>query len=529
VSGIAGIVNLDGGPVDRALLEKMADFQAFRGPHGRGVWCDGNVGFVHTLFKLNDDDAPAPQPATLDGKVWITAHARVDAQDELIAALRGRGREVARGASDAALLLHAYHAWGERCLEHVIGDFTFAIWDARERRLFCAVDHFGIRPFYYARVGDTFVFSNTLDCVQLHPAVSKRLDNVAVGDFLLFSRHIDLDRTIYAEVRRVPRAHFLTDSRDTAVVRCYWNMVEAEELDDSDPDALVEEFRSRVLMATRDRLRTRRVAVHMSGGLDSTLVTASAVKAMREEDKPWEIAPYTNVFEKLIEDDEEFFARATADYLGLDLRLQRGDDFAPFESLRHSKWCPPEPLNDPTWSTHLRIVRDIGRGSRLILTGWEGDEPIRAWLPGHWRRLLQAGRLSRLLHDVLWYVVNQQGPPPIGARTALVKLRRRLLPEPIPEWLAPDFVHCCGLAERWADFRFAQRNAYYAGSRQKYLEAVPWASVFDVYDAGWTGFPLEATHPLMDLRVIAWTARLPAIPWCCDKYVFRVAMRGMVP
>ena len=108
MSGIAGIVRLDGGPVDRALLEKMADFQAFRGPHGRGVWCEGNVGFVHTLFKLNDDDAPAPQPLSLDGKVWITAHARIDAQDELIAALRGRGREVEYGASDAELLLHAY-------------------------------------------------------------------------------------------------------------------------------------------------------------------------------------------------------------------------------------------------------------------------------------------------------------------------------------------------------------------------------------------------------------------------------------
>jgi len=73
VSGIAGIVRFDGGPVDRALLERMADFQAFRGPHGRGVWCEGSVGFAHTLFKLNDDDAPAPQPLSLDGKVWITA------------------------------------------------------------------------------------------------------------------------------------------------------------------------------------------------------------------------------------------------------------------------------------------------------------------------------------------------------------------------------------------------------------------------------------------------------------------------
>jgi asparagine synthase (glutamine-hydrolysing) len=528
VSGIAGIVRFDGGPVDRELLEKMADFQAFRGPHGRGVWCDGNVGFVHTLFKLNDDDAPAPQPLTLDGKVWITAYARIDAQDELIAALRGRRRDVTKGASDAELLLHAYHAWGERCLEHVLGDFTFAIWDGRERRLFCAVDHFGIRPFYYARIGEALVFSNTLDCVRLYPRVTENLDDTAVGDFLLFGQYVDLDRTIYSDIRRIPRAHCLLAVRDSVEVKRYWEMVEEDELDDSDPRALVEEFRFRLLNATRDRLRTRRVAVFMSGGLDSTLVTASAVKALREKGEPWQITPFTTVFRELIADDEEIYARAAAEHLGLELRRQSGDDFVPFDWAGPGCWRPPEPTADPSWGHYVRGMTEVARAASLALTGWEGDEPLRAWLPGRWRRLIQTGRWARLFNDLFWYVRNEKGPPPVGARTALVRLRR-LLPVTLPDWLARDFVQRAGLASRWAELRYAQARAYYAGSRPRYLECVPWAGVFDGHDAGWTGCPVGTAHPLMDLRVIDWLARVPAIPWCSDKRLFRRAALGMLP
>ncbi len=529
MSGIAGIVRFDGGPVDRALLEKMADFQAFRGPHGRGIWCDGNVGFVHTLFKLNDDDSPAPQPLSLDGKVWITAHARVDAQDELIPALRGRGREVARGASDAELLLHAYHAWGERCLEHVLGDFTFAIWDGRERRLFCAVDHFGIRPLYYAQIGEVLVFSNTLDCVRLLDAVSETLDEIAVGDFLLFGQYADLNRTIYADIRRIPRAQKMLACDGKFDVHRYWELPDEQELDDSDPAVLIEEFRSRLLTATHDRLRTQHVAALMSGGLDSTFVTAMAVKALRSRNAPWRITPFTTVFMDLIADDEEQYARAAAQHLGLNLRLQNGRDFVPFDSQARDVHKTPEPVNDPRWGSFVRGIAEYSQSARLAITGWEGDEPLRAWLPDRWRRLVRARRWKRLLDEVTWYVRHEKGLPPIGARTALVRLRRHIDPPALPDWINPYFVRRAQLRARQLELQYAQPRALHTGSRVRYLDSVPWAGVFDGYDLGWTRCQIEHAHPLMDLRVIAWLARLPALPWCSRKHVFRNAASGLLP
>jgi asparagine synthase (glutamine-hydrolysing) len=529
VSGIAGIVRFDGGPVDRELLEKMADFQAFRGPHGRGIWCDGNVGFIHTLFKLNDDDPPAPQPLTLDGKVWITAHARIDAQDDLIPALRGRGREVMKGTSDAELLLHAYHAWGERCLEHLLGDFTFAIWDGRERRLFCAVDHFGIRPFYYAHIANALVFSNTLDCIRVLPSISQRLDDTAVGDFLLFGQYIDLDRTIYADVRRIPRAHRLQGSRNAVTVSRYWEMSDDDELDGTDPGAIVEDFRSRLLNATRDRLRTRNVAVFMSGGLDSTLVTAMGVEALSARDAPWCVTPFTIVFRGLIGDDEDIYGREAAAYLGLEHKLLNGAQLVPFDWAERCAWPPPQPPADPAWGLHVSRMREVGKTARLALSGWEGDEPLRAWLPAHWRRLIIAGEFSRLLRDVFRYVTAAKGPPPVGARTGLVRLRRRLFPDALPDWLGPDFARRARLSERQSEWRYAQARAFYSGSRARYVERVPWAGVFDTYDAEWTGCAIQTAHPLMDVRLISWLTRMPPVPWSVGKRLFREAAKGFMP
>ncbi|MGH9594022.1 MAG: asparagine synthetase B family protein, partial [Bryobacteraceae bacterium] len=210
MSGIVGIVNLDGAPADLPLLRGMTEALAFRGPDGQQTWCDGPVAFGHTLLRTGPATGRDEQPASLDGKIWITADARIDAREELIAKLRSLGSEVSLADPDHWLILHAYRAWGSGCVEHLLGDFAFAIWDKEARRLFCARDHFGFKPFYYARLGNSLVFSNTLDCLRMHPEVSDALNDLAIADFLLFGGNQTPETTSFADIQRVPAAHTLT-------------------------------------------------------------------------------------------------------------------------------------------------------------------------------------------------------------------------------------------------------------------------------------------------------------------------------
>ena len=185
MSGIVGFLNRDGAPADRRLLDQMNDFLAFRGPDARDTWIEAAVGFGHTLLRTTWESATEKQPCTLDGRVWITADVRVDGREDLIRQLQAAGRDPSKDVTDPELILHAYHAWSEQCLDHLLGDFSFAIWDGRMQRLFCARDHFGIKQFYYSLAGGKFLFSNTLQCIRLDPAVSARLNDAAIADFLV--------------------------------------------------------------------------------------------------------------------------------------------------------------------------------------------------------------------------------------------------------------------------------------------------------------------------------------------------------
>ena len=105
------------------------------------------------------------------------------------------------------MILRAYCVWGEDCVAHLLGDFTFAMWDGPKRRLFCARDHLGVKPLFYAQIGQTVVISNTLDCVRLHPAVSRDLNDSAIADFLFFGANQQSDTTSFRDIRRLPSAH----------------------------------------------------------------------------------------------------------------------------------------------------------------------------------------------------------------------------------------------------------------------------------------------------------------------------------
>ena len=245
MSGFAGILHLDQAPVERRLLQRLTDFQAFRGPDGQQVWLDDDVGFGHTLFRTTEESQHEQQPFSLDGEIWIVADARVDARLDLIAKLRAHGHEdLAADAPDVELILRSYLVWEEHCVLHLLGDFAFAIWDGPRQRLFCARDQMGVKPFFYAHLGSLVVFSNTLDCVRQHPAVSNKLNDLAIADYLpFFEMNEDHATTSFADIQRLPPAHSAVWSRNGLRMTRYWTMPIDEPTFYKRPEEYVERFK----------------------------------------------------------------------------------------------------------------------------------------------------------------------------------------------------------------------------------------------------------------------------------------------
>ncbi len=527
MSGFAGILNLDGAPVDRRLLERMTHSLAFRGPDAEEIWCDGSAGLGHALLRATNESIRERQPFALDSRLWIAADARIDARAELIEKLRTKkdaANAVSLSTPDAELILRAYDSWGDACVEHLLGDFSFAIWDASNRRLFCARDHFGVKLLYHARIGNTLIFSNTMVALRVHPGIKAKLCDAYIGDYLLIGCNMHPTLTPFEQIERLPPAHTLAAWQEHVRFTRYWSFPIEEPLRYRRSREYVDEFRSLLSKAVEDRLRTDRASISLSGGLDSTTVAAEAA---RQLGIPGKLLGATYGFNRVIRDPEPPLARRVADYLGMRFHYLAGDDYGLFDR------CVTLASRFP-WPTDLALAASVcdlydivaGHG-RLLLTGEGGDFGIAPSLAVH-----RGGRIVRLLWDVGKYILRHGYAPRVGFRVTWQRWRGTSPQEvPLyPQWFEPEFESQTNLRDRYRELVRKPPPAHpFRPDSYSSLISPFVSSVFENYDAGYTRLPLETRHPLFDLRIQRFFLRLPMLPWCADKELLRVAMEGRLP
>src|SRR5260370_488889 len=247
--GMVGIIGLNGQPVDPAVLQAMNDRQAHRGPDGEGfvlAWRDSGgfqhalrrpagqwdshaavrVGLGHRRLAILDLSDRGLQPmASEDQTTWLVFNGEIYNFLELRRELASKHTFTSR--TDTEVLLQAYLHWGEDCLTHLEGMFAFAIWDARQRRLFCARDRLGIKPFYYAIVREHFLFASEIKALLSFPGLQAVADDENVLGFLVHGNCDYGERTAFRDVKALPAAHCLTLDPGTPPLKGqpYWDLM----------------------------------------------------------------------------------------------------------------------------------------------------------------------------------------------------------------------------------------------------------------------------------------------------------------
>jgi len=534
VSGIVGIMNTDGSPVDRGLLKGMTEFMAFRGPDAEETMVKGPVGFGHTMLRTTFESRNECQPISLDGQVWITADVRIDGRDELIAELDAAKCTFSGHATDPELILHAYHVWGNDCVRHLLGDFAFAIWNEAEQCLFCARDHFGVKPFFYASVGGTLLISNTLNCLRLHPDVTDRFEEQALADFLLFgySRHPDL--SAFTDIRRLPPAHFLTWSPDkTPAIRRYWTFQQHEQIRYKRSEDYVQCFLELLHKAVNDRLRTDNVGILMSGGLDSTTVAAAAKEVLLTRSDTCDLRAFTFVYDNLLHDEEGSYAQTVADALAIPMHRLVLDDRDAFQGVSLPAGHMPEPTDAIVPIHIIEQTHRLSDGVRVGLTGQGGDPALNPGPPG-FPLLVKGLFTSRLFLDIFAYRLARERWPKIGIRTSFTRwigARNSMkTPAAYPPWLSDSLERRLNLRQQWSEHNsgISSGNSLRSEAHRSLSEPM-WTTVFETYDPSLTCLPLEFRHPFFDLRLMEFMLSLPPVPWCVDKELLRIAMEHILP
>lgn len=376
MSAIAGIYYPDGRPVEPPDPLRMIDSMARRGPDRVDVWCAGEVGLAHRMLWTTPESLHEQLPlADATGNLVITADARVDNRAELLELLDLTSRPAAQ-VSDSELILRAYERWGEACLARLLGDFAFAIWDRRARRLFCARDHMGIRPFYYHGSAGIFAFSSEIKGLLRLPEVPRRLNEVRVVDFLLGLME-DQAITFYRDIWRLPPAHFLVADPDGIRLQRYWQLDPNRELHFRTDDDYAEALRDLFTEAVRCRLRSAFPTGSMlSGGLDSSSIVCVARRLLAEEGRP-QLRTYSTTYEGSPECTDAPYIQDVLALGGLEPYILKGDRIHHFDRVGEIFDCHDEPYWDHNMHATWRLMEIIGgQGTRVMLDGTDGDTTL---------------------------------------------------------------------------------------------------------------------------------------------------------
>jgi len=207
--GVCGVLNFDGREVSPVLLKKMTDSIAHRGPDGEGWYRNKGLGFGHRRLAIIDLSPLGHQPmVTQDGCYALTYNGEIYNFLEIRAELESR-RHSFRSKTDSEVVLHAWAEWGPECVKRFNGMFAFAIWDSLEETLSLVRDRYGIKPLYYAHIGNSIIFGSEQRAIREHPSIMPKLDKRALLEYFTF-QNIFTDRTFVEDIKILSAGTILT-------------------------------------------------------------------------------------------------------------------------------------------------------------------------------------------------------------------------------------------------------------------------------------------------------------------------------
>ncbi|AWI60248.1 asparagine synthase (glutamine-hydrolyzing) [Sinorhizobium fredii] len=355
----------------RAILESMTAAIAHRGPDEQGIFTAPEAGLGHvrlSIVGLGDGQQPMSDAS---GELTIAFNGEIFNYVELREELRAKGRRF-RTSSDTEVILHLYDEMGEDCVSLLNGDFAFAIWDARRRRIILARDRMGVRPLFYTAQGGTFYFASEVKALLEVPGISAEIDPIALDQIFTLWAPI-APRTPFRNILELEPAHLMVVDQRGVTTRPYWQLQYPDRdqpSGDVDERNAAEELRALLTDATRIRMRADvPVGAYLSGGLDSSIVSALAAGMT-----PQGLRTFSVTFDSA-EHDESAFQQEMAAALGTQhsaIACRTGDIAKVFPDVIRFTERPiirtaPAPLFQLSG-----LVREAGL--KVVLTGEGADE-----------------------------------------------------------------------------------------------------------------------------------------------------------
>jgi asparagine synthase (glutamine-hydrolysing) len=456
------------------------------------------------------DRAHGQQPMANDeGTIHITYNGELFNFMELRRHLEGRGVSF-RTASDTEVVLRAYEADGEACLDRFNGQFAFAIWDARRGALFLARDRLGIAPLHYTSAGGRFVFASEAKAILEGAGVAPVVDGVAVVESLLCGTLFN-GRTLFQGIQSLEPGCSMTVTANGTTCRRYWDMP----LEEDDPGEHGEaHYRDRILPLLEDAMRIRLIGevpwgVMLSGGTDSSTLATLAVRLSSQPVQTFTI-DFPNVWKG--NDSDRHYARLMADRLGTRHHefITEPDDY--YATLERVTWHLERPFNKGAATMYL-LYQQLKEHATVVITGEGADELFAGYVGERGLGLdevVQTGVIERFPWAAYWEVTERLFSDEVRAAISPAVLVRERLDAALPERRGHDVLN----------------QALYLYTKYFLLE------LLELHDRTSLASGVEARLPFLDHRLVELLTPMPSDLKARNgqtKYVFKQAVKDFLP
>ncbi|MEK6248630.1 MAG: asparagine synthase-related protein [Planctomycetales bacterium] len=562
MSALCGIFNRDGRQDAACQLVPVMNRLASFGRDRSGRWSTDSIALGHQMLHVTPQSLQELQPYFhSESQIAIVSDARLDNREDLFEALAIEPSEQA-GIPDSQLILRAYQKWGVDCAPQLLGDFAFAIWDERRRRLFCSRDALGVRPFYYHLAADRFVFASEMSAVRAAMVKPDELDLEFVSAFFRNGQNYPHpERTFYAELLKLKRAHSMVLNVDGIRTWAYWDPHSLTEIRMKSDEDYAEHLNDLLHKAVHARIRTAfPVGAHLSGGLDSSSIAVIAARAEREIGRQltgysWAPSPDSlpnqghNVPSLQMEtaSDQIEDERRLVEQLGQleNIRIHYSD--VDGVDILRQRMCNPGSTHDAEFVHELVVRRQANReGVRVMLSGWGGDELIAFNGRGYFSDLLRRGRWIKMWKELqmrsrvqgdglLRPFLNKALYPTLPTWFATRFVKRSLFAGwhegNLPPMLQEDFADRLAAArplphKRWRQVPGVRRTQLYLLSREHLPRRI------EGWNSGGGRSGLTYAYPLLDRRIVEMSLSVPEEMFFKNgwlRYMFRRSLQGILP
>jgi asparagine synthase (glutamine-hydrolysing) len=537
MSTIFGIFNKNEERVEKKTAERVMATMNHWNADDTGIFIDGSKALGQLMLQNTPESINEKLPLTIEN-CTITADARIDNRQDIFIQL-GNGEKLNQATPDSVLILLLYMKYGQNCVNYLVGDFCFFIYDKKNNFLFCARDHIGVKPFFYYDNNKQFVFASEKKGILAVESVDKSLNNNFILR-LIGDAEPDPTETFHKHINILLPGHSIVVSLDSTVIRRYWILEIPPLLKLKKPQDYMEAFQEYMTESVKCRLRSVfPVAAELSGGLDSSGVTGLAAKYIDDINRLHTFSFVLAANEKGIKEaiDEEVFIDEVNRFCGIMNQVKITEtgrshflDFHEKEIFVNSGID----VYSAYWQEPLRRKMEE-RGIRVSLSGYLGDEAITHQGKYYFYEFLDEGKYFDFLKSSLQ----------MGYYSLPIKmLMRNLMPEPIKKRINKDHKAVYKRISYLLDTDFEamliaedkkipiiptrsyKKNVIDLVTRRYPFQRIQSESLFGIMHR------LEPRYPFADIRLLSFFLSVPAHiigNRHVSRYFYRESMKGLIP